>query len=132
MKKILLLVSVLGMFTACKLSNTNQNMDDNKELAALLDKYYEERLQLFPLEATLNGDDRYNDKWAIDFTDSYRRQEKEFFNRYRVYISKFDREALNDNDKLSYDIFKREMEISLEGLVFTTITNRLTSSRARI
>src|SRR5258708_34867355 len=118
MKKILLAVSMFGMFTACKLSNSNQNMDDNKELAALLDKYYEERLQLFPLEATLNGDDRYNDKMYIDFTDGYRKKEKEFFNRYQVYITKFDRDALNDNDKLSYDIFKREMEINLEGLSF--------------
>lgn len=118
MKKILLLVSVFGMFAACKLSNTNQNMEDNGELTALLDKYYDERLQIFPLEATLNGDDRYNDRWEIDFTDSYRQKEKEFFNRYRVYITKFDRDALNDNDKLSYDIFKREMEMSLEGLSF--------------
>jgi uncharacterized protein (DUF885 family) len=118
MKKILLLVTVFGMFTACKLSNENQNMDDNKELASLLDKYYEERLQLFPLEATLNGDNRYNDKWYVDFTDSYRQKEKAFFNRYHVYITKFERETLNDNDKLSYDIFKREMEINLEGLDF--------------
>ncbi|MCW3087821.1 MAG: hypothetical protein JWQ78_1207, partial [Sediminibacterium sp.] len=118
MKKILLLASVFIMFTACKLSNENQNMEDNKELAHLLDTYYEERLQLFPFEATLTGDNRYNDKWYVDFTDSYRQKLKIFYNRYGVYITKFDRNALNDNDKLSYDIFKREMEINLEGLTF--------------
>ncbi len=93
-------------------------MDDNKELSALLDKYYEERLQLFSLEATLIGDNRYNDKWYVDFTDSYRQKLKEFYSRYAVYITKFEREALNDNDKLSYDVFKREMQIDLEGLSF--------------
>ncbi len=93
-------------------------MQPNTELASLLDKYYEERLQLFPLEATVNGDNRFNDKWYVDFTDSYRQKLKEFYTRYHVYITEFDRDALNDNDKLSYDIFKREMEIDLEGLTF--------------
>ena len=118
MKKIIFLLSVITLVASCKLSNSNQNLQDNAELSALLDKYYEERLQLFPLEATQIGDNRYNDKLYIDFTDSYRQKEKEFFNRYGVYISKFERDALNDNDKLSYDDFKREMQINLEGLAF--------------
>lgn len=118
MKRTLFLLSMFLMFTACKLSNDNQTREDNKELSVLLDKYYEERLQLFPIEATLTGDNRYNDKMYVDFTDSYRQKEKEFFNRYLVYITKFEREALNDTDKLSYDIFKREMQINIEGLAF--------------
>lgn len=121
MKKIILFFAILiTVFSSCKLSNTNQQNQDNKELAALFDKYYEERLQLFPLEATAIGDERYNDKLYADFTDSYRKKEKEFYNRYLVYVTKFDRDQLNENDKISYDIFKREMEISLEGLKFRT------------
>ena len=118
MKQIVCLFSFLSLFIACKLSNSNQNLQDNTELASLVDKYYEERLQIFPLEATTIGDNRYNDQLMIDFTDSYRLKEKEFFNRYLVYISKFERETLNANDQLSYDIFKREMEINQEGLTF--------------
>lgn len=119
MKKIaVFLTVVITMFASCKLSNSNQTGADNEELSALLDKYYEERLQLFPLEATISGDNRYNDKWYIDFTDSYREKQKEFYTRYRVYLSKFERETLNSNDQLSYDVFKREMEMNLEGLGF--------------
>lgn len=118
MKKLAVLLSMVSLLAACKLSNSNQTMEDNKELSALLDKYYEERLQLFPLEATVNGDNRYNDKWYVDFTDSYRQKQKEFYKRYQVLITKFERDALNDNDKLSYDVFKREMEINLEGLTY--------------
>ena len=113
---LLMLISV--MLTGCKLSNSNQHNEDNIELAALFDKYYEESLQLFPVSATAMGDSRYNDKLYADFTDEYRKKEKEFYNRYLVYVTKFDREQLNDNDKISYDIFKREMEISLQGLKF--------------
>ncbi|MES2331579.1 MAG: DUF885 domain-containing protein [Bacteroidota bacterium] len=118
MKKAAILLSMIFLFAGCKLSNTNQTMGDNTELASLLDKYYEERLQLFPFEATVNGDNRYNDKWYIDFTDSYRQKLKEFYDRYRIYISKFERDALNDNDKLSFDVFSREMRVNLEGLTF--------------
>lgn len=118
MKQIICLFSILSLFGACKLSNSNQNLQDNTELASLLDKYYEERLQVFPLEATIIGDSRYNDKLYIDFTDSYREKEKEFFSRYLVYITKFERETLNANDQLSYDVFKREMELNKEGLTF--------------
>ena len=91
-------------------------MADNKELAAMFEKYYNERMQLLPLEATTNGDNRFNDLLPIDFTDTYRASLKDFFNRYLTYISKYDRDQLNDNDKISYDIFKREMEMSIEGL----------------
>ena len=118
MKKILIPILALLCIAGCKLSNTNQTMADNKELAALLDKYYEERLQLFPLEATINGDNRYNNKLYVDFTDSYRQKLKAFYDRYRIYIAKFERETLNDNDKLSFDDFSREMDINLEGLGF--------------
>lgn len=118
MKKLSFFLAIITLFASCKLSNSNQTMADNTELSSLLSKYYEERLQVFPLEATVNGDARYNDKLYVDFTDSYRSKLKEFYNRYKVYISKFDREALNDNDKLSFDDFSREMDISLEGLTF--------------
>jgi uncharacterized protein (DUF885 family) len=118
MKKLAAILSIIFLFAGCKLSNSNQNMADNTELSALLDKYYEERLQVFPLEATNIGDNRYNDKLYVDFTDSYHQKLKEFYNRYLVYITKFEPESLNDNDKLSYDAFKREMNINLEGLSF--------------
>jgi uncharacterized protein (DUF885 family) len=118
MKQTLLALFALISISSCKLSNMNQNGEDNKELSALLDKYYEERMQLFPLEATINGDNRYNDQLRIDFTDSYRTKLKSFYNRYLVYISNFERETLNANDQLSYDIFKRDMQVYLDGLSF--------------
>ncbi len=121
MKKLVLYsAAFFAFFSACKLSNTNQQNQDNKELSALFDKYYEERLQLYPLEATAIGDPRYNDKLYVDFTDDYRKKLKEFYNRYLVYVTRFDREQLNANDQISYDIFKREMELNLEGFKFHT------------
>lgn len=118
MKFLFLSFLIISMITSCKLSNNNQHNVDNTELAALFGKYYEERLQLFPLEATANGDSRYNDQLYADFTDSYRTKLKEFYSKYLTYVTRFDRNELNENDKISYDIFTREMEVSLKGLKF--------------
>jgi uncharacterized protein (DUF885 family) len=111
-------LALILIVSACKLSNNNQNGADNKELAAMFDKYYNERMQLFPLEATANADNRFNDQMPVEFTDSYRAKLNEFYNRYLSYVSKFDRDELNDNDKISYDVFTREMNMSIEGLTF--------------
>ena len=118
MKKILFFSFAIFTIAACKLSNTNPGKEANKELFALLNNYYEDRLKLFPLEGTGIGDNRYNNLLPIDFTDSYRDTLKSFYNRYRIYVSQYDRENLSDQDKLSYDVFKREMEINLKGLEF--------------
>lgn len=72
MKKVCFIFAIVALFMSCKLSSDNQQGEPNKELAALFDKYYEENLRLFPLSATFNGDNRYNDLLPVDFTDSYR------------------------------------------------------------
>jgi uncharacterized protein (DUF885 family) len=118
MKFLFLSFLLISMITSCKLSNNNQHNADNTEMAALFGKYYEERLRLFPLEATANGDSRYNNQLYADFTDSYRTKLKAFYSKYLTYVTRFEREELNENDKISYDIFTREMEMSLKGLKF--------------
>jgi uncharacterized protein (DUF885 family) len=90
----------------------------NDDLSKLLDNYWEERMKLFPLEATQNGDNRYNDRMEIAFTDSFRDTLRQFYTNYLNQVQKFDSEKLEANDRISYDIFKREMEIQLEGLRF--------------
>lgn len=118
MQKIVVAVFAILLFTACKLSNNNATKEPNTELAALFDQYFAERMQLFPLESTTNGDSLYNDKLYVDFTDSRRAIIKAFYKRYQTLLSKFDPDALNENDKISYNIFKYEMESSLKGLSF--------------
>jgi uncharacterized protein (DUF885 family) len=91
---------------------------DNKQLAALLDNYYEQGLMLFPLAATENGDNRYNDLLPVDFTDSYKEKLKIFFTNYLDSLKQFPRKRLNENDGISYDILKRELGMDIERLSF--------------
>lgn len=104
------------VMASCKLMPKDQPVRDNRRLARLLNDYYEDRMKLFPLEATQNGDNRYNDLLPADFTESYHRLLYDFYSNYLNRLEALNRDRMNDNDKISYDIFKREMEISKEGL----------------
>jgi uncharacterized protein (DUF885 family) len=95
---------------------TSQNKENNKELAELFKTFNEDSYKLFPLQATQNGDLRYNDQLPVTFTDSYSAKLKEYYTQYLNSLKKFDRNALSGNDKLSYDVFKYNMEMGLEGL----------------
>jgi len=90
--------------------------ESNKDLAALFESYYNKRMALLPVEATVNGDNRYNDQLPAEFTDGYRQKLADFFSANLNAVTQFNRDQLNETDRTSYDIFKREMEMSLEGL----------------
>lgn len=106
------------LLSACQLSSSNVTGEDNKELAVFLDTYYEERLKFYPIEATINGDERYNDRLLIDFTDEHRTRLRQFYKEQLTYLDKFDREHLNANEQLSYDVLKRELEVNIASLGF--------------
>lgn len=80
-------------------------------LARLFEEYYKERMQLFPLEATENGVNDYNDKLHAEFTDSFRAVLKEFYSRRLSELQKIGRDGLNETDQVNYDILKWELEM---------------------
>ena len=108
------------LFASCKLNSESQKeaITLNKDLASVFDKYHEEDLQLNPINATYEGDNRLNDKLALDFTDAYRDSLKRHYDKYETILAGFDKEKLNDEDKLSYDIFKYTLDLSIEELKF--------------
>lgn len=92
-----------------------QDMKPDKELENFFADYTEQYYKLFPVNATVNGDYRYNDKLPVTFTDSYNEIVRAFYQNWLNNLRKFDRTKLNDNDKISYDIFTRNMEMGIEG-----------------
>ncbi len=98
--------SIIVVLAACILSNTNQTKENNKELEILFNRYWEDRMRLYPLEATATGDYRYNDVLPIDFTESFRDSLHPFYTLYQNYLLKYDRGNLNTGDQFSYDVFK--------------------------
>ena len=88
------------------------------DLSKFFAEYHEERLKLYPMEATYAGDDRYNDQLPNDLTDEFRASEKAFFQRYLAAVSRLDRKRLSAEDQLSRDILQWECEMQLERLRF--------------
>ena len=75
-------------------------------------------MQLRTVDATYEGDNRFNDKLTIDFTDCYRDSLKRYYDKYESILAGFDKEKLNEQDKLSYDIFKYTLDLSIEELKY--------------
>ena len=116
-----LLILSLFFLAACGdkgLSGGSHSSGGNKDMAGLFDRYWEERMRLYPLEATQNGDNRYNDRLNIDISRPFRDTLRTFYGGYLSRIQKVAREELDENDRISYDIFRREMEMQLEGLTY--------------
>jgi uncharacterized protein (DUF885 family) len=106
--------------------NPARSMPDNRRFGRLLNDYYNDRLRYFPLEATQNGDNRYNDQFPVEFTDSYQDTLRNFYGRYLEKILVFDRDKLNRNDQISYDILVRELKMDLEGIDLHLVIDNLT------
>ncbi len=114
-----LFVAILSMLMSCKEPASKvENTDSANQLHSLFDKYYEERLRYYPLEATAIADNRYNDLLPADVSNSYRDTLKQFYQRYADAIGAINRAELQGQDIISFDVFKREMEIQKEALGF--------------
>src|SRR5438477_12935821 len=100
--KLKLFFALIFILTAC--SRTEKKPMNSA--SSLFDRYYEERMRLFPLEATSNGDNRYNDLLPVDISDSYRDTVKAFYQKYHDALNKLDTAGLNENDKISYQNLK--------------------------
>jgi uncharacterized protein (DUF885 family) len=92
----------------------------NKDLSGLFGQYWEKQSRLDPLAATGQGDNRFNDQLPNDQTQAYRDTLRTFYQDYLTRLEKFDRNILDDNDKISYDIFQYEMQQRLAGLKLNT------------
>ncbi len=93
-------------------------VDPSAALGALFDEHFERNLELNPVRATFIGDNRYNDRMAnfvsADYIAASDALDREFLQR----LLEIDRDQLDDQEQLSYDIFRINREQSLEGRQF--------------
>lgn len=88
------------------------------QLNRLYDEYWEETLKLNPVQATFQGDNRYNDQLPDFGTAAYRKQSHDFTARWLKKIESIDADGLTGQDLLSYQIFVRDSNSSLESEQF--------------
>lgn len=90
----------------------------SQALNKLFEDYFQQSLQLNPLQATFIGDHRYDDKLSNDISPQYLRHELDRERKYLDRALKYDPKTLSPQDLLSWEIFVRERRDAIEGAGF--------------
>lgn len=92
--------------------------DKAAQLNQLYADYWEGVLKLNPLQATFQGDNRYNDLMPDFGSAEYRKQSHDFATEWLGKVEKIGDAGLDGQDLLSYRIFVEEQKQALEGEQF--------------
>jgi uncharacterized protein (DUF885 family) len=109
---VIVLLSLLVV--NCKSDKKEQNFK------AITDAYFDGKNELNPLDATQNGQNEYNDKLVFEMTDSYRKKQAAFYDKFENELTTIDTTALTAEEKNSYDIIKWEVAVGKDLLKYDT------------
>lgn len=84
-------------------------------LNALYEQYWEEVLKLNPMQATQQGDPRYNDQLPDMLSAEFRAKSLEFTQRWLKTVKDIGPAGLAGQDLISYEIFVRDAEQDIES-----------------
>lgn len=90
---------------------------EGERLHALFALHWQYMLDEFPELATYTGDPGRNHRWTDHSLEAYERRNREMEVPARV-LTTIDRAALGETDQVHYDLFRRNVEESLEGRRF--------------
>lgn len=87
----------------------------NARLDSLAEAYYEEVLASNPTLATANGDNRYDHLYIASFAESQREATRQRAERYLASLTPIDRNELDTEHQLTYDVFRWNLDNTLRG-----------------
>ena len=85
------------------------------QLKNVVETYYEQYLELNPLAATAEGDTRYDDRLANDISEQAVADGLALEKSSLQQLSGIDAAKLDDAQRITYDVFKRNRETAIEG-----------------
>ena len=90
--------------------------DEGARLAAISEKYFQDRLALNPLEGTqITGEAKYEDKLEITISPVYRARNKALMQRVQKQLAALNFAKLSPPDQLTYDLLREKLRDGLEG-----------------
>jgi uncharacterized protein (DUF885 family) len=89
--------------------------DANQQLDQLAEAFFEATLPLNPTSATSIGDNRYNHLYTAGFDPDVRARFRALRTEYEGRLQAIDRNALDVEHQLTYDIFRRNLEDARTG-----------------
>ena len=93
-------------------------IEANQQLDQLAEAYFEASLALNPLAATSIGDNRYNHLYVASFSEDARAKSRALDEQYLARLQAIPRESLDEEHRLTHDVFRRNLESGLRGLQF--------------
>ena len=89
--------------------------DKAAQLDKLYAEYWEEVLRMNPVQATFQGDNRFNDQMPNFYSKEFRDQARAFTQRWLARAEAIGPEGLEGQDLVSYEIFVNEAKDGLAG-----------------
>src|SRR5690606_34772096 len=89
------------------------HQDKASQLNRIYDEYWDASMRLNPLQATFQGDTRFNDQLPNFLSAASRRQAHDFMLQWRDKVEAVGKDELQSQDLLSYEIFIRDAQLSL-------------------
>jgi uncharacterized protein (DUF885 family) len=89
-----------------------------QRLSQLVEEYWQKYLYLNPINATVIGDNRYNDRLEITVSPQYMADSLALEREYQKKLEEVDPAALTGQARLTYDIFKLDRALAIEGFRF--------------
>ena len=84
----------------------------------LVNNYYEDGLKLNPVQATMAGDNRYNDLYPNRLDPSHIEKTKKHYRYYKEALANYGDNTLSESEQMSKAILAWECDINLEHLSF--------------
>lgn len=96
-----------------------ESIDDiSLRFDTLLDEYYESYLALNPIQATYEGDRRYNDQFVNYLDPTVEQSISAELKKYRAALVEFNDSSLNESQKMSKAVLLWELDIKFAGEAF--------------
>jgi prolyl oligopeptidase len=108
---------IMLLASACLLVAGTAYADVSADFAALIDEVWEWRLAQDPIEASRQGDRRYNTQWRDESVSAYEDRnlaQREFLRR----LYALDKTELSKTDQLNYELFRRDLQRRVDEFQF--------------
>ncbi len=115
--------AVIGIFAGLILMITCKKSDialpkSEANIDSIASKYYEGYLKMYPLEATMQGDSRYNDLLSNNISSEFISKEIEFYTDTQKKLQTLDYDALSDEQKTVYDVLDYTLKDKIERYAY--------------
>jgi uncharacterized protein (DUF885 family) len=93
-------------------------LGESAKLDKLTDEYFERVLEFNPVFATSLGDLRYNDRFPVDIGKQWLADALAVEQAFLARANELDASQLDDAARLSYDVFKYQRQLAIDGFAF--------------